>query len=110
VERPTVGKQDVVRVRVDVGNQGSRAGDEVVQLYVSYGGSAVDRPERELRAFRRVALAPREVKTVNFEIRVQDLAYYDVARSAWAVEAIDYGLHAGTSSRDLPLSASFRVR
>ncbi|HEY6558041.1 MAG TPA: glycoside hydrolase family 3 C-terminal domain-containing protein, partial [Polyangiaceae bacterium] len=68
VDRTIASKGDVVTVRVDVGNTGSRAGAEVVQLYVSYRGSAVERPERELRAFRRVSLAPRNVKTVEFAL------------------------------------------
>jgi beta-glucosidase len=110
LDRRAVGENDTLRVRVDVGNTGPCAGDEVVQLYVSYRGSAVPRPVRALVAFRRVALAPREVKTVQFELKTRDLAYYDAGRSEWVVEAIEYGVHAGTSSRDLPLATSFRVQ
>lgn len=51
-----------VTVRVNVTNTGERAGDGVVQLYVQHTASAVGRPNRELKGFRRVTLAPRETR------------------------------------------------
>ena len=103
-------QEDVVRLRVDVQNTGSREGDEVVQVYASYPEVPVERAERELVAFRRVSLEPNQVVTVEVEVAVKDLARYDEAASAWTVDAGEYVFHAGTSSRDLPLSATFRVR
>jgi beta-glucosidase len=98
-----------LHVTADVTNTGSVAGDEVVQLYVSAQGSAVDRPVRELKAFARVHLAPGETKTVPFEVPAADLAYWDVGTSAFVVEPIGYTVAVGSSSRDLPLSGSFAV-
>jgi beta-glucosidase len=100
---------DLVRFSVDVRNTGSVAGAEVVQLYVTYPGSAVERSERELKGFAKVALGPGETQTVEIAVPVNDLAYYDVAESAWALEGLEHEVHVGTSSRDLPLAATLTV-
>ncbi|HSN83034.1 MAG TPA: glycoside hydrolase family 3 C-terminal domain-containing protein [Polyangiales bacterium] len=100
---------DVARFSVDVTNNGGTRGAEVVQLYVSYPGSAVERSERELKAFAKVVLEPGETRTVELALPIDSLAYYDVDQSAWVLEALDYGVHVGTSSRDLPLSATLRA-
>lgn len=110
LDRTLASAADVVRVSVDVYNSGARAGAEVVQLYVSYRGSAVDRAPKDLRGFRRVELEPGQVQTVQFELPVSELAYYDERTHGFAVEPLEYVLHAGTSSRDLPLSAVLRVQ
>jgi len=109
LEQASLEEGDTLRVAFDVTNTGSVAGDEVAQLYVGYVGSAVDRPVLDLRGFSRVSLAPAETRTVEIEVPVEDLAYYDVGASAWTVEHITYGLHVGGSSRDLPLSTTFDV-
>lgn len=100
---------DVVRFSVDVRNTGSAAGAEVVQLYVSYPDSAVERAERELKGFAKVALEPGETQTVDINVPVNDLAYYDTTESGWALEGLAYEMHVGTSSRDLPLSTTLTV-
>jgi beta-glucosidase len=100
---------DVVRFRVDVTNTGSVAGAEVVQLYVSYPDSAVMRSERELKGFAKVALGPNETQTVEIAMPVNDLAYYDVSGGVWTLEGLEHEIHAGTSSRDLPLSTTLSV-
>ena len=98
-----------VRVSADVTNTGARPGDEVAQLYVSYDGSRVDRAVRDLKGFARVHLEPGETKTVTFDVRAVDLAFWDVAAAAWSLEPIRYGLHVGPSSRDLPLEGDVTI-
>jgi beta-glucosidase len=99
-----------VRASVDVTNTGSRAGEEVVQLYVGFPASKVDRPVKLLRGFEKVALAAGETKRVTIPVAVKDLGYYDVGGKAWVVERTSYTALVGPSSRaaDL-LSAPFRV-
>ncbi len=99
----------MVRFSVDVKNTGSVAGAEVVQLYVTYPGSSVERSERELKGFAKVALGPGATQTVEIALPVNDLAYYDVDEAAWALEGLEHEVHAGTSSRDLPLSTTLTV-
>jgi len=76
----------------------------------TYPGSSVERSEHELKAFRRVSLDPGEVKTVELEIPVSELSYYDVALGRFVVGPATYEVKVGVSSRELPLKASFRVR
>jgi beta-glucosidase len=97
---------DVVLFSVDVTNTGSMAGSEVVQLYVTYPGSAVDRAERELKGLAKVAVQPDATETVEIAVPVNDLAYYDVAEGAWVLEGLEHEVHVGTSSRDLPPSTT----
>jgi beta-glucosidase len=63
-------------VSVEVTNTGSRAGDEVVQLYVRAEVSRVTRPVMELKSFRRITLKPGEKRTVNFELGPEELSYH----------------------------------
>ena len=62
-------------------NTGKRASDEVVQLYVQHLGSAVERPQLELKGFERVHIEPGAVKSVVFNLKPHDLAYWDTART-----------------------------
>ncbi len=110
VATPKVAPDGQVDVAVDVKNTGSRAGEEVVQLYVGFAGSRVERPAKLLRAFARVALAPGETKTVPLRVAVKDLAWYDAGAKSWRIEAMKYFVLVGPSARasDL-LAASFTV-
>jgi beta-glucosidase len=65
------------KVFVDVTNDGSRAGEEVVQLYIRDRVSSVTRPVKELKGFARVALAPGEMKTVEFELGPEHLGLWN---------------------------------
>ena len=64
-----------MKVSLDVSNIGARAGEEVVQLYISPNGSAVERAPKELKAFTRIALQPGETKTAQISVPVSRLAY-----------------------------------
>jgi len=92
-----------IDVSVDVKNTGRRAGEEVVQLYVSHVGSSVERPIKELKGFRRVMLKAGETKTVTIPLKAADLAYWDASKKAWVVEADTVKLMVGGSSADLKL-------
>lgn len=59
---------DTLVVSADVQNTGARAGDEVVQVYISHSPTSDTAPIRSLRGFRRIHLTPRESKTVSFEL------------------------------------------
>jgi beta-glucosidase len=75
-----------VVVDVEVENTGVRSGDEVVQLYVRYPSSKVERPLKQLKGFQRVPLAPGEKRTVSLELRAAELAYWDVSTKRFVVE------------------------
>jgi beta-glucosidase len=63
-------------VSVEVTNTGTRAGDEVVQLYIRAEVSRATRPVMELKAFRRISLAPGERRKVDFELGPDQLSYH----------------------------------
>jgi beta-glucosidase len=109
VESPRVRSDGTVRASIDVSNTGTRAGSEIVQLYVAAPASSVERPLRKLASFARVSLDPGQTQRVTLEFPVKDLAYWDEARDSWVVEPISYTLGAGASSRDLPATATFQV-
>ncbi len=96
-------------VSVEVKNTGARAGDEVVQLYVSHVGSKVDRAVEELKGFRRVTLAPGKKTTVQFVLKASDLAYWSVEKGAWDVEADQINVQIGASSADIKLKKTLAV-
>jgi beta-glucosidase len=77
VASPTIGPAGRTDVSVRVTNVGSRAGDEVVQLYIRDQVSSVTRPVKELRGFERVSLKPGESKTVTFTLGHDELSLID---------------------------------
>ena len=100
---------DTVTVSVDVTNTGDRTGKEIVQLYVADKESTVIRPEKELRDFAKVELAPGETKTVSFTLGKRAFAYYNTTIHDWHVETGDFDILIGKSSRDIVLSESVKV-
>jgi beta-glucosidase len=106
---PTLARDGAITVSVSVQNAGKRAGDEVVQLYVRHVKSEVQRPIKELRGFRRVALASGETKTVELPLKAESLAYWDTDKHAFVVEPDTIEVMVGGSSVELPLKKSVRV-
>lgn len=96
-------------VSFDLTNTGPVAGKEVVQLYVRDVKAIVARPEKELKAFKKVALQPGETQTVSFSLDQEAFWYFDAAKNAWTVEPGDFEILVGASSRDLRLSARLTV-
>ncbi len=90
-------------IHIKVKNTGSRAGAEVVQLYVRQSSAPVARPEKELKHFTKLMLAPGEEKIVSFKLSERDFAYYDAKSSEWVVDSDSFEVLVGGSSRDLPL-------
>jgi beta-glucosidase len=102
-------KDGTTTVSVDVTNTGNRTGDAVVQLYVKYPNSSVERPREELEGFRRATVEAGKTKVVQIPLAAAQLAYWDTKAGAMTVEAGPVDLMAGDSSASLPLSATVRV-
>jgi TonB family protein len=98
-----------VQATVRVRNTGKRDGDEVVQLYVQHLGSAVTRPQLELKGFKRVHIAAGATQDVTLELKPRDLAYWDAAAHVWRVEKEQVRVLAGGSSDHLPVQATVDV-
>ncbi|HEY64224.1 MAG TPA: beta-glucosidase [Caldilineae bacterium] len=99
-----------LQVSVDVQNTGTRAGKEVVQLYVRDVEAGVMRPEKELKGFQKIALEPSETKTVTFTLDREALSYYDPVQKAWVAEAGEFEVLIGSSSRDIRLRGTFTLK
>ena len=105
-----VAKDGTLTVDVDVTNTGSRAGDEVVQLYVKHPGSKVERPNEQLAGFERVTVPPNETKTVEIALPAARLAYWDTNLQAFHVETEPVSLTIGDSSTNIALSTTVQVQ
>ncbi len=105
-EVSVTGSVDGGDLRVDVNcqvtNTGSRAGAEVVQLYVTDSESTVTRPPRELKGFARVELEAGASGEVRVELDARAFSFWSTVHWRWVIEAGEFVLHVGTSSRDLP--------
>ncbi|MDA3845913.1 MAG: glycoside hydrolase family 3 C-terminal domain-containing protein [Vallitaleaceae bacterium] len=81
-----------------VKNTGSLGGTEVVQLYVGFGESAIDRPVKLLRGFTRVELNPGETATAVITCPIESLSYYNEEMNQMMVESMTYEAYIGSSS------------
>jgi beta-glucosidase len=99
----------VVEVACRVTNTGDRRGREVVQLYVRDPEASVARPVRELKAFAKVDLDPGQTTMVAFTLTARDLSYWSTRLHDWTLEAGEFELAVGASSRDLRLTTSVDI-
>ena len=98
-----------IGVALDVTNTGTRAGDEIVQLYISDDVTSVVYYETVLRGFERVALKAGETKRVQFQLWPRDLMLLD-RDMRWRVEPGRFHVLVGASSEDIRLTGTFEIR
>ena len=103
------GEGGVLEVSLDVTNKGAVDGDEVVQLYVRAPRSYMQRPEKFLVAFQRVALKAGETRKVTLTVKGEQLAYWSVGEQGYVVQAGDYEFLAGAASDDIRLTKKIAV-
>jgi beta-glucosidase len=98
-----------VTVSFDVTNTGSVGGAEVAQLYVSDPSAKVQRPERELKGFAKVRLAPGETKHVSLSLDARAFSYWDETAHKWTIDPGKFVLRVGDSSENTPLTADLTL-
>jgi beta-glucosidase len=96
-----------IKATVQVTNTGSRAGDELVQLYIHDPVASISQPVRRLRGFERLTLAPGQTRTVSFTLDRRDVGFYD-NMGQFVVEPGQIDVYAGDSSK-ADLTTSFTV-
>ena len=101
---------DSISFTVSVTNTGKCAGSEVVQLYISDLKSSLVRPLKELKGFKKVALAPGETRDVTITIGKDALSYYDDKAAAWVAEPGEFEAHIGNASDNITSRVKFRLR
>jgi beta-glucosidase len=97
-------------ITVNVKNTGSMDGDEVVQLYVSYPDSKVERPAKALKGFRRIHIPSGRSVAVTILLKAEDLAYWDTARHEFVLEKGNIRLMVGAASDDIRLNGTIEAR
>lgn len=109
VDQTTVALGQPVVVTATVTNTGSRAGDEVAQLYIHQRSGRASRPVRELKGFQRVTLQPGESRRLRFEVTAAELRYWSAAERDWVLDPATFDVWVGGDSR-AELKTSFTVR
>jgi beta-glucosidase len=102
-DKAKYGKNDVITVSFELKNTGKMAADEVVQVYVHRINPSVEWPEKELKAFSRVALNSGESKTVKLKIPVKNLQYWNEKKQTWDDDLCNIELQVGASAGDVIL-------
>jgi beta-glucosidase len=97
-----------VMVSAKVTNTGSRAGDEVAQLYINDPVASISQPVRRLRGFERATLQPGQTKTVAWALDRDDVGFYD-NRGRFVVENGRINVFVGNTSSESTNRATFRV-
>ena len=98
-----------VEVGFDVTNTGSVAGAEVAQLYVSDPSAKAGRPERELKGFAKLNLAPGETKHVTLSLDARAFSYWSEAKKSWTIDPGKFVVRVGDSSESTPLTADLTL-
>ena len=109
-DRQTMTADEKLRIVVPVTNTGAREGAEVVQLYIRDLKSSLPRPVKELKAFRKVTLAPGETQEVLFEIDREALCFFDDARHAWVAEPGRFEALVAASAADIRGKVAFELK
>ena len=92
-----------VEISVDIKNEGTMRGEEIIQVYVGYPESPIDRPKKELKVFKRIELEQNKSKTISFMMDSKDLAYYNSDKKKWEVEKGTHTVYVGPSSLEQDL-------
>lgn len=103
-------EKDALTVTVKLTNTGSIDGKEAVQLYVRQENPRVSRPEKELKAFKKVFIKAGETAEITFTLERPDFAYWDDRYRCWRVDSGRFTVLVGGSSDHCPLTASVQMQ
>ena len=101
---------ETIKVSFTVKNTGKVDGAEAVQVYTSQTKASVIRPVKELKAFNKVFLKAGETKTVELQVKVKDLAFFNEATHDWTVEPGEFVLYNAASSADVKSAVKIQVK
>ncbi len=110
VEKESIKKGETITVNVTVANTGNRDGEEVVQLYIKHTDSKVERPVKELKAFKRVMLKAGETKIVSLTLHAKDLEYWNTKNQRFELEKESIELQAGGASNAIAVTRTIRTQ
>ncbi len=109
IDKNEFASNEDVTFSVSVTNTGDRKGKEIVEVYVSPIDSKIDRPVKELKAFKKVELLPGETKSVTFTLGKRAFAYYDIDKNDWSVDKGEYDIIVAKNASDASLAARIAI-
>jgi len=109
-DKKEYGKSDMIKVSFTLTNKGNVDGAESVQVYTSQEKPSMERPAKELKAFKKVFLKAGETQNVELSIPVKDLAFFNDKAHEWVVESDKFTLHCAASSADIKSSVTVNVK
>ena len=109
VSKDKFNKGDNIEVTIKIKNNGTRAGSEIVQLYIEDIESSVDRPVKELKGFSKVFLLPGESKEVKIILDNRAFSFWNPLTKDWFAEKGIFNILVGSSSVDIRLSREVKL-
>jgi beta-glucosidase len=110
LEKRSIRSNETIAISFDITNSGNYDSDEVVQLYVSFPDSGVERPARALKGFKRVFVPKGETVKVTIPIKADDIRYWDEQQHKWVLEQGKVRFFIGSSSADVRLEGELIVK
>jgi len=107
---PELSVSDSIRLSVTVSNTGKFDGDEVIQIYLKQPEDNKEKPIKSLIAFERINFIQGETKSVSFLIPVSRLRHYNPEISDYSVTNGSYEILIGSSSSDIKLTTTIKVK
>lgn len=99
VKQPSLSANDTLKVTFQIKNEGHIKAKDVAQMYIGFKNSKVDRPLKLLRDFQKVSILPNAIKTVQLQVPIKELGWYNPTTKSWEIERMEYEVYVGNSSR-----------
>jgi beta-glucosidase len=103
-------ENETIKLSFTLKNTGKVDGAEAAQVYVSQTKASVARPAKELKAFKKTFLKAGEMQTVEMEVKVKDMAFFNDKTHSWEVEAGEFVLCNAASAGDVKSKVSIQVK
>lgn len=110
LDKKEMHEDETIQITIPVTNTGTRAGAEIVQLYIGDKESSLPRPLKELKGFSKVSLAPGETKVVSFSISKDALSFFDDTRHEWITEPGKFEVFIAASTTDIKSRLNFDLK
>lgn len=110
LDKAEMTEKDTLTVSFRITNTGKIAGEEAAQVYVHDNESTIFKEDKALKGFVKVKLEAGESKEVSVTLDKRSFAFYNVAVNDWTVEAGDFTVMVGASSRDIKLTETVKVK
>lgn len=110
IDRRVLKNGEIIHVNVNIKNTGPMDGDEVVQVYVSYPESKIERPVKALKGFKRIHIPKGRKVSVTIPIKAEDVTYWNTDKHNFILEKGTIRIMVGAASNDIRLTGEVKVR